>query len=238
MYGWRAKIGLLVPANNSVIEPELGHVLPEGVALYATRMLARGDLTEAAIHAMEPQADRGVEELLATGVDLIAFADMVTTFVMPPDWNARRTREIADRTGRHCITAAGALWAALGALGRRAVSIATPYPRRLHDLVAPFFEALGHKVIAHDTADILAMAEVPRRPPQEAYRLARSVCRPETEVLVILATDFRSFEILEALEQDTGRPAVSSNQALLWHALRTLGVGDRLPGLGRLLRDH
>ena len=82
------------------------------------------------------------------------------------------------------------------------------------------------------------MAEVPRRPPQEAYRLARSVCRPETEVLVILATDFRSFEILEALEQDTGRPAVSSNQALLWHALRTLGVGDRLPGLGRLLRDH
>jgi maleate cis-trans isomerase len=238
MYGWRGKIGLLVPANNSVIEPELGGVLPDGVALYATRMLTRGDLTEEAIRAMEPQADRGVEELVASGVDLIAFADMATTLVMPRDWNERRTEEVARRTGCHCITAAGALWAALGALGRRAVSIATPYPRRLHDLVAPFFEALGYKVVSHDTADILAMAEVPRRPPQEAYRLARSICRAETEALVILATDFRTFEVLEDLENDTGRPAVSSNQALLWHALRTLRVGDRLPGLGTLLRSH
>ena len=237
MYGWRGKIGLLVPANNSVIEPELGRALPEGVSLYATRMLARGDLTEEAIRAMEPQADRGVEELLATGVDLIAFADMVTTFVMPPDWSQRRTRQIAERTRRPCVTAASALWAALAALGRRAVSIATPYPRHLHALVAPFFEALDFKIISHDTADILAMAEVPRRPPQEAYRLARSICRPETEVLVILATDFRTFEILDALERDTGRPVVSTNQALFWHALRTLGVQDRLPGLGTLFRE-
>ena len=238
MYGYRGKIGLLVPANNSVIEPEIGRVLPEGVCLYATRMLARGDLTEAAIRAMEPQADRGVEELLATGVDLIAFADMVTTFVMPPDWNEKRTGEIARRTGRHCITAAGAMWAALGALGARAVSIATPYPRAMHARVAPFFRQMGFTVLSDDTADILAMSEVPRRPPQEAYRLARSTCRPETEALIILATDFRTFEILDALEQDTGRPAVSTNQALLWHALRTLGVKDRLSGLGTLLRNH
>jgi len=238
MYGWRGKIGLLVPANNSVIEPELWRVLPEGVSLHATRLLTRGDLTEAAIHAMEPQVDRGVEELMATGVDLIAFADMVTTFVMPPGWNEHRTGDIARRTGRHCISAATALWAALEALGRRAVSIATPYPHALHARVAPFFHGLGFTVVSDDTADILAMGEVPRRPPQEAYRLARSVCRPKTEVLVILATDFRTFEILDALEQDTGRPAISTNQALLWHALRILAVTDRLAGLGTLLRDH
>ena len=238
MYGYRGKIGLLVPANNSVIEPELGRVLPEGVCLYATRMLARGALTEATIHAMEAQAERGVEELMATGVDLIAFADMVTTFVMPPDWNERRTGDIARRTGRHCITAAGAMWAALAALGRRAVSIATPYPRALHARVAPFLRQMGFTVISDETADILDTAEVPRRPPHEAYRLARSICRPETEVLVILATDFRTFEILDVLEQDTGRPVVSTNQALLWHALRLLGVQDRLPGLGNLLRNH
>jgi len=238
MYGWRGRIGLLVPANNSVIEPEIGRALPEGVCLYATRMLARGDLTEAAIHAMEPQADRGVDELMATGVDLFAFADMVTTFVMPREWSERRTRQIAERTGRHCITAAGALWAALGVLGRRALSIATPYPRRLHELVAPLFRDLGFAVVSHGTADILAMADVPRTPPQEVYRLARSICRPDTEILVILATDFRSFEVIDALERDTGRPVVSTNQALLWHALRTLGVAERIPGLGTLLRDH
>ena len=42
MFGEAGRIGLVVPANNGVLEPELWSVLPEGVALYATRILARG----------------------------------------------------------------------------------------------------------------------------------------------------------------------------------------------------
>ena len=49
VYGSRARIGLVVPANNSVIEPELWSVLPAGCAVYATRLLAKGDLTPEAI---------------------------------------------------------------------------------------------------------------------------------------------------------------------------------------------
>ena len=47
IYGRRGRIGLVVPANNSVIEPEFWSVLPDGVALYATRVMAKGDLTPA-----------------------------------------------------------------------------------------------------------------------------------------------------------------------------------------------
>ena len=39
--------------------------------------------------------------------------------------------------------------------------------------------------------------------------------------------------IIEALEAEIGRPVISSNQALLWSALRRAGIPDRLP-LGRL----
>jgi hypothetical protein len=38
VYGRCGRIGLIVPANNSVIEPEFWSVLPPGVAAYGTRV--------------------------------------------------------------------------------------------------------------------------------------------------------------------------------------------------------
>ncbi len=55
MFGENGRIGVIVPANNSVLEPELGTCLPPGVALYATRILAKGDLTPEAVIAMESE---------------------------------------------------------------------------------------------------------------------------------------------------------------------------------------
>jgi maleate cis-trans isomerase len=41
--------------------------------------------------------------------------------------------------------------------------------------------------------------------------------------------------ILELLEQDLGKPVISSASAMMWHALRLTGVGQPIPGYGTLL---
>jgi maleate cis-trans isomerase len=41
--------------------------------------------------------------------------------------------------------------------------------------------------------------------------------------------------IIETLEADLGKPVITSNQAVLWRALRLTGVRQRIPGFGRLL---
>ena len=43
---------------------------------------------------------------------------------------------------------------------------------------------------------------------------------------------------IEPLENDTGLPVVTSNQAGLWQALRMAGIDDKLLNLGRLLHDY
>ena len=105
MFGELGRIGVIVPANNAVLEPELGAHLPPGVALYATRVLARGDLTPAAVIAMEGEVGRAAAELAATGVDVIVYADMVTTFIMASGrrpsrapWSPRRRRAFRRRS--------------------------------------------------------------------------------------------------------------------------------------------
>ena len=41
--------------------------------------------------------------------------------------------------------------------------------------------------------------------------------------------------VLELLEQDLGKPVISSASAMMWHALRLAGVRQLIPGYGRLL---
>jgi len=47
-----------------------------------------------------------------------------------------------------------------------------------------------------------------------------------------------SLDIIERLEQSIGKPAICSNQAMIWDTLRLAGIEDRIDGFGCLLRDH
>ena len=234
VFGENGRIGVIVPANNAVLEPELGTYLPPGVALYATRVLASGDLTPEAVIAMEGEVGRAVDELAATGVDVIVYADMVTTFIMEDGWNEARTSAISADCGISCISAWTALRAALSALGVGRFALGTPYPAAIHALARPFFESKGFTVTGDATLDIAAMAEVPKVPPDRLEGLVRSLDRAEAEAVVLLATDLPTLASIEALEAATGLAVLSSNSCLLWSALKTLGHDARLPMLGRL----
>jgi len=236
MFGPRGRLGLIVPANNGVLEPELWSKLPTGVVLYATRILAKGDLTPETVVRMERSVDRAVDELAATLVDVIVYADMVTTFIMGETWNEAKTKEIADRTGIPCISAWTALGAALDALGIRRFALGTPYPSPIHTLVRPFFERRGFDVTGDRTLDILKVTEVPRVTADRVQQLVRNLERTGAQGVVLLATDLPTFGTIDTIEQETGLPVLTSNQTLLWRALRCCNVPDPVDGIGRLLR--
>jgi maleate cis-trans isomerase len=44
-----------------------------------------------------------------------------------------------------------------------------------------------------------------------------------------------SLPVLDLLEQDLRKPAISSASAMMWQALRLAGVRQPIPGYGRLL---
>jgi maleate cis-trans isomerase len=234
MFGARGRIGVVVPANNSVLEPELWSHLPADVALYATRILARGNLTREAVIAMEATVDRAVDELAATVVDAIVYADMVTTFIMEPGWNEAKTAAIAARTGVPCVSAWTALRDALAALGVRRFALGTPYPAAIHALCRPFFAARGLAITGDATLDILKMTDVPKVTPERVAALVDGLDRSGAEAVVLLATDLPTFGSIAALEARTGLPVLSSNQTILWRSLRVVGYDGPIDGLGRL----
>ena len=38
MFGWRGRIGLILPSNNTVMEQEFSMMLPEGVSVHTARL--------------------------------------------------------------------------------------------------------------------------------------------------------------------------------------------------------
>jgi maleate isomerase len=68
--------------------------------------------------------------------------------------------------------------------------------------------------------------------------MALQLDRPDADAIFISCGALRSVDIIEALEEKTGKPVITSNQALAWDALRLAGIDNRIDGFGRLLREY
>jgi len=73
--------------------------------------------------------------------------------------------------------------------------------------------------------------------PETVKALAMEVVRPQTEAVFISCSNFRTLDIIEAVEKESGRPVVTSNQAAMWGALRAIGDKRAVPGAGRLFKE-
>jgi maleate isomerase len=217
-----------------VIEPEWWSVMPADVAVYATRILTRGDLTPEAVRRMEGHVDRAVDELAATGVDVIAYCDMVTTFIMEAGWNESKVAEIENRTRGRVLSAWTALRDALSALNVRRFTLGTPYPRAVHALAAPFFAERGYEIVDEATLDIVKMRDVPTVSESRLLAFVEGLRRDRAEAIVLLATDLPTFKSIATMERTFGIPVLTSNQTILWCALRSVKSNDSIASLGQI----
>ena len=70
---------------------------------------------------------------------------------------------------------------------------------------------------------------------ERAYGLGRQVDHEAAEAVFISGVGMPTLGMIEALERDLGKPVISAASAMMWHALRTAGVQEPIPGYGRLL---
>ncbi|MFZ5943045.1 MAG: maleate cis-trans isomerase family protein [Bacillota bacterium] len=225
MYGWRGKLGLLIPANNTVIEPEINKMLPNGAAAFATRMIVEGPFNGEALHRMEIQASRGIDELLLSQVDVIAYACMSTSIVKGKDWDMSFQERLKGK-GVEMITAAHCTIKALLELNAKNVAILTPYPAAIQQMVTPYFQDWGLNPVSLNSLNIDDYHAVTRVTSQNLYREAKSLNLKKAQALCILATDLRTLEVITPLEKDLGIPVVSTNLAILWAFLKILGIKE------------
>jgi len=235
MYGWRAKIGLIVPSLNNTMEPELNKMAPSGVAIYATRLLLEKGLPEN-MEKMATDTEQATDLLKTADVTGILYGCTSGSLIKGLGWDQEIIRRMEDRTGVPATTTSTAVIEAFKELGVKSVAVATPYVEAVNKIEKDFFEAHGITVVNIEGLGYTTGGELHRESPETAYAFAREVNREGADCLFISCTDFATIEVLNVLEQDMNKPAMSSNTASLWSMLRKLGIRDRIDDYGEILR--
>lgn len=235
-YGDRCRIGMLVPSGNIAAEPQIKAMLPAGVGLYATRLPLTGS-SEQQLMAMIDNVEAGAHLLADARVDLVAFnCTAVSTFDAALEANIKK--RLAAAAQRPVTATSEALVAALRVLGAKRIVLVTPYIRAVNEREARFFNQSGFEVIAEAGMGIDTNAEMGRLPPQTWIDFAREHRDDRADAYLVSCTAIRSAEVIGVIERDLDRPVITSNQALVWHCLRSCGIRDAVQGFGRLLADH
>lgn len=228
-FGYLARIGHLYPSGG-LCDFEVQLMAPAGVQFVTTRMpFARTSLEsdKAVVADVEYHA-----ALLATaGVSLIAMNCTAASMAVGAQIINQR---IFDGTGIRSVTTTDALLAALGAVGARRVALMTPYPREVVEMEVAFLARHGINVGSEIATPCSTPVEQGSIPASHWTELAQSLDVRDADAVLVSCAGIQVSAVIEEIER-CGKPVITSNQALLWHCLRTLGLRDRLTGFGALL---
>jgi maleate isomerase len=232
--GWRLRLGVLLPSVNTVAEPQLQAMLPVGVTLHTTRLRLTGS-SESELLAMADQLEEAAALLADCEPQRILFhCTAVTTF--DAGMAERLRRRIVGATGLPATVTSEALIAAFHVLGARNIVMLTPYIAEVNRREVAFLEHNELTVLHEHGLGLPGGKAFATVEPFEWYRFAMSQRDEAADAYFISCAQVRSAEVIQILEQDLGRPVVTSNQAALWHCLRESGINDRVLGYGALFQ--
>jgi len=245
MHGWKGRIGLLLPHVNTTIEPEFHSMCPDGVSVHAARMVLK-ELTPEALIEMEQEIYKAASIVAAVNPDVIVVGCTSGSFIKGYGYDKTIIEKITAITKIPAITTSTAVVDALNSLKISKVAIATPFTEEINKKEREFIEAHGISVTGIKGlgySQVVTSYPLASKPtsgigllfPAVAYRLALDVNSQDADGIFISCANFRTIEIIEPLEKNTGKPVISSVQATMAMALKVMGVKEKVTGYGRLL---
>jgi len=238
-YGWRARIGLILPADNVLMEPELNALPLAGVSFHGLRLTA----TEP--EAMRRQAVELAHAVRELGLDAVVYACAETSFNGGDGVRSSLSETIEEVCGVPVVTATNALLAALEFSGARRLALATPYSTASAEILEDTLVAHGYAIAASVHRDFSLESSDPRvwyltnrQPATLSYEIAKSIEDVDADTVVMVSTNWATLQVVEYLERDTGKRVITTNQSILWWLLRRLRIRQDDLGIGRLLAQR
>ncbi len=231
----RARIGLIVLANDHTVEHEFRRIVERpGVAVYVTRIASSHLITPETLAEMEHHI-AGCSALILPNVPLsvIAYGCTSASIVLGEETVFARIGDARPEASP--TTPVTAVLAAFRVLGARRIALLTPYSRPVNERVRAYIAGHGFDVPVSATFNVEDDNAVACISPDSIRRAILDIGQREDIDLVFLScTSLRLADQAAAIEAELGKPVISSNLALAWHSLRLAGIADPVPQFGHL----
>jgi len=229
-----ARIGLIIPSVNRLSEPQFTHFAPHGLGIHVTRARIAGKWRKP-VADLAPIIAAAAGALSDASPDLIVYHCTDSSMREGLDGERRILDIVRHEAGVEAVSTSALVAEALRALGMKSVVLLSPYLS--NEVIVRFLAEHGVKVVA-DVALRLPGHESSGATPERWVETTLANAREDADGYFLSCTNTTQIEAIEELEAALGKPVVSSNQAVLWGAVKRLRGRLRdaaMPRLGRLM---
>ena len=216
---------IVVPENNTTMEPEIAALCPELAPIPVARVkrpartLLLDDLpayADATLVAIEPFADRQF--------DLVIYGCTAAGFLGGPAGNARMVERLRERTHATVVSTAGAMIDALRSEGVSSAAVVTPYLAPVNDGLRTYLESSGIKVETLNSFYCKTTAELGQITEQQVLDLALRTVMPQSKSLFVACSQLPTLNVVAKLRAQLDIPVWSSIQATAWAGAKALSA--------------
>jgi maleate isomerase len=240
----RADLGFVLLATDEVATEDLLLLRPDpGVGIHITRVAFDGDeITPEALLAVGARLPAAAATLLPgmETLSVVCFGCTSASALIGPGVVRDKLEE--GRPGARGTSLIASVMTALRFVGARRIALATPYIHEVNVREAEVFAEHGFEVESVRGFAIPSDLDVSKIPASsivaialEAFEAAYETNEHKPDAVVISCSQLRSVQVIDELEKLLGVPVITSNQAMMWNALRVAGLDDPVRGYGTLL---
>jgi maleate isomerase len=227
----RKRIGLLVPSNNSTVEPDFSNAVPRSVSVHSHHLWSD----------IDPRRPARTEKL---GDEFLQATRFLTPMKLGAlalaQGNAASEEQFTRIFEIPAVASSPSVVQALRYYGAQRVAVFTPYNEYVNSRLWEYFSNFRFEVVGSFGDPRMTqnnLQDTNLQEPAEIAAFVTSTCPSDADALVLSGSAWRSMEAAAEIEQATGKLVVTTNQATIWRAVRKLGVIEGTPGWGRLIAE-
>ncbi len=242
--GYRMKFGALGPSTNTIVQPDFDDMRPVGVTNHYSRIIIPNDPVAtdadfiALVNNIQGNTLQAVDVLKSCEMQYLVMGMSAATF-----WDGRSGAEkylamMRERAGVEVSCGSFATEAALHVFKAKRIAFFSPYFPVANAQVKRFYEDCGFTVVRELCLQRPSPVQIAYTTDAMCREAVRTLEGDDIDAIVQVGTNLSMLRFAAAAELYLGKPVIAINAATYWHALRAVGITDKLQGFGTLLSHH
>ena len=232
------RIGLVALSTDFSIERDFNSIfLNLPIDLFVNRLPFYNPLTDKNLVKMTEKLTEVTENILPNQtLDAVAYGCTSGIIVAGVDQIINKIQ--SAKPNCKVITPITSAVNALKHLNLKKISVFTPYPQAINEKVINYFKNEGFDIQSFASFNLESDLDIGKIDPQYLLEVLTKIDTSDAEALFISCTALPVFEIIQELENKIKKIVLSSNQALIWDSIRSVGYNSSIAGYGKLLRKN
>ena len=230
------RIGLITLASDFRIEKDFNNVIyGKEIDLYANRINCYNPLTNETLKKMADDIPKVTENILPNQkLDCVAYG--CTSGTIAAGYKSIYEKVNLVKPNTKVTTPITSAINALKTLKINKLSIFTPYTDEINQSVINYFMSENVEISELSYFDIASDLDIGKVDPQYLFDILTKKDLSNSDALFVSCTALPILSIIKDLEKKKSKIVLSSNQTLIWDAIRSTGYKSPIKGYGKLLR--